>query len=406
MSQQIGMKDIFTRSKLTALLTLGLTEFVRGSLLFFILPIYIRGVLQFPPSVVGYAMAAHYALDTSLRGPSGWLTDRFGQRKVAVSALCMGWVGLLLIARFRFDWSIILGSALLGIGMAAIWPAVVSRVTGDLPPEANATAMSGVMMSWLLGVGSGTVAMSFTLGRNVQSGFITLLVIWLCATFLASLSLQPYRTEDHHRKRLGFRNIVSQIYSVRLLLPGIFVQTFIMGIVMPVFVLYTQYVLNVSGQTYSTLLVAGGATTVLLQLPVGRLVDRFGYKPFLMAGFGACAVLLVSLVRATSLPLLFLGIIGVGASYALILPSWNSILAKSINARQRAVMWGVFMTFEGLGMATGPLVGSWLWEQFRPSTPFFFAGLVLVVMMTFYGLVPIERGFVPQKQHESADGQG
>lgn len=403
MSQPAGMKDIFTPSKLAALLTLGLAEFVRGSLLFFILPIYIRGVLHFPASIVGYAMATHYALDTCLRGPSGWMTDRFGQRKVAVTAMCVGWFGLLLLARFQFDWSVILGSGLLGLGMAAIWPAVVSRMTSGLPAEANATAMSGVMMSWLLGVGSGTVAMSITLGRHVQSGFAALLLIWIVATATASLSLQAYRPEDHHRKRLGFHNILKQIRSVRMLLPGVFVQTFIMGIVMPVFVLYTQYDLNVSGQMYSALLVAGGATTVILQLPVARLVDRFGFKPFLMAGFGACAVLLSFLVHVHRLSLLFVGIIGVGASYALILPAWNSVLAKSINAQQRAVMWGVFMTFEGLGMAIGPLAGSWLWDEFEPSTPFLFAGLVLVFMMTFYGLMPIERRFASGQQ-ETADG--
>jgi MFS family permease len=404
-SQLVGMKHIFTPAKLAALLTLGLTEFVRGSLLFFILPIYIRGVLHFPASVVGYAMAAHYGLDTSLRGPSGWLTDRFGQRKVAVTALCVGWFGLILIARFKLDWSIVLGSALLGIGMAAIWPAVVSRMTGGLPTEANATAMSGVMMSWLLGVGSGTVAMSFTLGKHVQSGFIALLAIWLAATVAASFSLQPYSAEDHHRKRLGFQHVLRQIQSVQMLLPGVFVQTFIMGIVMPVFVLYTQYYLGVSGQMYSALLVAGGAATVVLQLPVGRLVDRFGFKPFLMTGFAACAVLLSFLVHVRHLGLLFVGMIGVGASYALILPSWNSILAKSIDVRQRAVMWGVFMTFEGLGMAIGPLVGSWLWERFEPSTPFLFAGLVLLSMMTLYGMLPIERHFTA-KQQEAPDGQG
>ena len=69
-------------------------------------------------------------------------------------------------------------------------------------------------------------------------------------------------------------------------------------------------------------------------------------------------------------------------------------------------MWGVFMTIEGLGMATGPLVGSWLWDRFQPSTPFFFAGFVLLVMMTFYGLAPIERGFDTANEQQIAGGQG
>lgn len=400
MQQQLALKEIFTWTKLGALLTLGLSEFVRGSLLFFILPIYIRGVLHFSAGVVGYAMAAHYALDTSLRGPSGWLADRFGGRKVAVAALTTGWFGLLLLTRFHTDWSVVSGCALLGIGMAAIWPCVVARMTGGLPAVANATAMSGVMMAWLLGVGCGTVVMSFVLGRHVQSGFMALLFIWLCGIVLAIISIPGYRPEDHHKKRLGLRNVLREVRSVRILLPGIFVQTFIMGILMPVFVLYTQYQLGLSGALYSSLLVTAGAATVVFQLPVGRLVDRFGFKPFLLVGFGACAVFLSFVVHAHRLWALFLGMGGVGASYAFILPSWNSVLAHSVTPQRRALMWGVFMTVEGLGMALGPLVGARLWQDFQPSTPFLFAGIVLIAMMFLYGFFPLERTFVTREQEE------
>lgn len=393
MAQSMAMRQIFTQAKLAALLNLGIAEFVRGSLLFFILPIYIRGILHFSAGVVGYAMAVHYGLDTSLRGPSGWFADRLGQRKVAVTALTIGWVGLFFLARLHTDWSVILGCGLLGVGMAAVWPCVVSRVTSELPPEANATVMGGVMIAWLLGVGSGTVTMSLTLGRHVQSGFIALVLIWLSGMVLSFFSMQGYRVEHHHRKRMGFHAIVRSVILVKLLIPGIFVQTFIMGILMPVFVLYTQYQLGLSGGTYSALLITGGAATVLLQLPVGRMVDKFGFRPFLLFGFGACGVLLMILSHARSEWELFTVIAGVGASYAFILPAWNSVLAHSVNELRRALMWGVFMTIEGLGMALGPLVGARLWQDFRPTTPFWVAGIILLLMMLFYGFIRVERAF-------------
>lgn len=394
MSRPTAMRTIFTRERVGALLTLGMAEFVRGSLLFFILPIYIRGVLGFSASIVGYAMAAHYAFDTSLRGPSGWLADRFGQRNVAISALGVGWLGLFILTRVHTDWTIVTGCALLGIGMAAIWPCVVSRVTSGLPQEGHATAMSGVMMSWLAGVGLGTVTMSFTLGKHVGSGFAALQLIWLGALALSTVSMLGYRSEDHHRKRLGFRTLVHEIRTVKVILPGIFIQTFVMGILMPVFVLYTQYQLGLTGRIYSALLITGGAAAVLLQLPIGRLVDRKGFKPFLLTGLGLCAVLLTFLVHVHQVWILFATIAGIGACYALILPSWNAVVAHSVRPKQKTLMWGVFMTVEGLGMAIGPLIGSRLWQAFHPSTPFFVAGLVLVLMMLFYGLVPVEHAFV------------
>ncbi|MCL6454406.1 MAG: MFS transporter [Alicyclobacillus sp.] len=393
MTQRGGMRQIFTRTKLLALVNLGLTEFVRGSLLFFILPIYIHGILHLPEGVVGYAMAAHYALDTCLRGPSGWLADRLGQRKVAVTALGIGWVGLWLLVRVHSDWAVILGCGLLGVGMAAIWPCVVARVTAGLPSAANATAMAGVMMAWLVGVGSGTVVMSVALGRRVVGGFAALLAVWLLCIAIAGVCLTGYRREDHEREHLGWRAFVRSISFIRLLVPGIFIQTFIMGILMPVFVLYTQYVIGLPAESYSLLLVTGGAVAVVLQLPVGRLVDRFSYKPFLLAGFGVCGLFLVWLGRVHTMPLLFAAIAGVGAGYALILPAWNSVLVHSIDAHRRTLMWGLFMTVEGLGMACGPLVGARLMQDFQPSTPFLVAGCVLFAMLLFYAYAPVERRF-------------
>jgi DHA1 family multidrug resistance protein-like MFS transporter len=405
-NQSAGIRHIFTGSRLLSLSILGLAEFVRGALLFFILPIYIHGDLGFSAAVVGYALGAHYTADTVLRSPSGWLTDRFGQRRVILLAQVFGWLGLWLIIDAKVSLTVITGCALLGVGMAAVWPAVISRVTGGLSSETYATAMGGVMMAWLSGAGAGAVSMSWILGNHVHSGFVVLLIVWLASMVMSIFSMQGYKANIHSNKhRLHLSHVLREVKGVRLLLPGMFVQTFAMGLLLPVFVLYTTTVLGLDGKTYSYLLIAGGAATVLLQIPMGRLVDRYGYKFFLLLGFAICATMIPVLIHLKTLWIIFIGVAGLGTGYAFILPAWNSVLAQSVSEKRRAVMWGIFMTVEGVGMALGPLVGGKLWTNFNPTTPFWAASIILVSMMIFYGIAPLEHLFHTRGAEDLAEGR-
>jgi len=400
--QATGMKEIFNGFRFLSLLILGLCEFVRGALLFFILPIYIRGALGLAPSVVGYALAAHYTVDTSLRGPSGWLTDRFGQRNVLFIALGFGWLGLWFVVRGHGPVPIIIGCALLGIGMATVWPAVIARITQGLNRDSHATAMGGVFAAWLVGAGSGMVTMAWLLGNNVRNGFASLLIVWVIAGILSLFAMSKLKIHRQGSNRLAIKSVVGEAKSLRLLFPGMFVQTFAMGLLLPVFVLYARYELGLSGQTYSYLLVLGGSATVLLQIPLGRLIDRLGYKLFLIPGLCLAALTIVALIHLHKLPHVAIAIVLIGVAYALILPSWNSVIANSVSERRRAAMWGVFMTIEGLGMALGPFLGGQLWTWFAPSTPFYLAAATLLANMVFYAFAPLQNLFRQRDANEEA----
>jgi MFS family permease len=68
----------------------------------------------------------------------------------------------------------------------------------------------------------------------------------------------------------------------------------------------------------------------------------------------------------------------------MILPSWNSVLDRSIPHDKRGAMWGMFMTIEGLGTATGPLFGGRLWDSFSPQAPFYLSAIVVGTMGLLY----------------------
>ncbi|WAH38342.1 MFS transporter [Alicyclobacillus dauci] len=397
---QSTAKTVFGLKRSLALLVLGLCEFVRGSLIFFIIPMYVHNVLGFSTAAIGYAMAAHYVFDTGLRSPAGWLVDRLGQRKVCLALLAVAGFGLWLVVSQQVFWLILVGCALLGVGMAAIWPAVIARATEGLEPDAYATAMGGVMMAWLLGAGLGAICMSWLFGVHVQRGFATLMVLWTCAYVLAMVVMSSWSARTGLRKRTHLLMVLREVNSVKVLFPGVFVQTFAIGVLLPVLVLYARNVLHLDSRMYSYLLLTGGAAAVLLQVPVGRLVDKYGYRAFLVAGFLMAAVSLPIIGGLHQVRGIFFAVVLFGAAYAFILPSWNAVVAQCITPQRRAVMFGVFMTVEGLGMAVGPVVGTEMWNAMGPSAPFDVASIILFIMSILYGMMRLDKLFI-KRNHQS-----
>ena len=133
---------------------------------------------------------------------------------------------------------------------------------------------------------------------------------------------------------------------------------------------------------------------MLLLIPMGRAIDRFGTRRPLTVGFVLAAVALFLLPEHRPfLEVLALGAL-LGASYAVILPAWNAFLAAAVPKERQGALWGIFMTVEGLGLAIGPALGGRLWESFGAIGPFWGAAFVFVAMGIFYGLDPISRRVV------------
>jgi MFS family permease len=181
------------------------------------------------------------------------------------------------------------------------------------------------------------------------------------------------------------------LWRIRALLPGMFVQTLSLGILVPVLVPFAKEELGLPQPQFGLLLVAGGAVTVALLLPMGRLADRYGFRPFLVIGFALAGISAHFVGRSADgmgvLPLVLL----LGASYATILPAWNGVMAGAVPEQVRATFMGLFMTVEGLGLALGPALGGAIWTLVGHRAPFDASSMVLVAMAAIYTFIPVER---------------
>jgi MFS family permease len=65
-----------------------------------------------------------------------------------------------------------------------------------------------------------------------------------------------------------------------------------------------------------------------------------------------------------------LGWVIAGIGVGLATPAYQSLISKAVPARLRGVAFGLFSTSLGLVSLPAPVIGSFLWENFSPQTPF------------------------------------
>lgn len=102
------------------------------------------------------------------------------------------------------------------------------------------------------------------------------------------------------------------------------------------------------------------ATTMLAKPLSGRLSDRFGRKPMILAGLLLCAATLPAIPTLTSLLLLSPVSALFGLGVAIVTPSTTALVADLVKAGRMGSAMGVFGTIWDSGEAAGPILAGFL----------------------------------------------
>ncbi|PJJ29099.1 MFS transporter [Lacrimispora celerecrescens] len=153
-------------------------------------PIYseIQGTVgQHSNTALGLIASCYFFGYTSLQIPSGFLVDRFGQKKVLIPGFLLFAIGAFSIAMSRSLNTIYIGSVCAGIGCGTYYGAAFSLTAEHVPPEkkgiATAIVNSGSALGLILGMtGSSFIVKTLHLPWQtmvtISGSLIVLLVIW------------------------------------------------------------------------------------------------------------------------------------------------------------------------------------------------------------------------------------
>lgn len=380
-----SMKSFVQPDMLLLILILFLVEFVRGAVLISFLPIYGEKELGLSLDVIGAAITASFLTDTLVKLAIGYLLDRLSVRAIVSAGLLCTLAGVGALQYADVPWLFIVASGLIGFGISPIWIVCLTKVREDN----RATQMGFLYTIWLVGLGVGPVVSNLLLDLDRDLAYWTLLGV---AAAASALSLFIAGGRSVHLDVVPFKRQLSilghRLREMKLLLPGMVLQTLAAGMLMPILPSFAVNDLGMTASQYTMLLTIGGGCTVLGLIPMGKLSDKLGKKWFLIVGFLLFGAIMLALTGRPPVALALFWALVLGLSYAAVLPAWNALLAAYVPSGQQGLGWGVFSTVEGIGGMIGPYIGGVLAIGFSQSSVVGLTGILFICISAFYVFFP------------------
>jgi len=397
-----------TDSRVLTLALARMADALGNSFLIIVLPLYIAsgevtlsgiagteilGFVLREETLIGLVLSLFGLLNSFGQPFTGRLSDRTGRRRVFVlTGLVLFGVGSAAYPFFTSYWSILAARAFQGLGAAFTIPATIALVNDYAASDSERGGNFGVFNTFrLIGFGFGPIiagvvitgglgaegVVSYTVGGLSVSGFNAAFAVAVAGAAL-SFVLVALLIEDPP----AADDAASKNVSVAVLDPDgngldpvfvLGVGTFLMATTIALFATLEGPIrtrLDESTFMFSVQFAAVVIANIMLQVPVGRASDRFGRRPFVVAGFAV----LVPSVYAQGIvldPWLMLGARFVqGIAVALVFAPSLALAGDLAGDRGSGTTLSVLTMAFGLGVAVGPLASGVLYNLGGFSTPF------------------------------------
>jgi MFS family permease len=321
----------------------------------------------------------------------GFAADAIGKKKVVIlsfTVLAIG-CGLFVIAPNLYG--LYLANFVMFFASGFSSPAI-SALVADCSEQCSRGMAFGVFN--LSGIASG-VAAPLLAGYiaqfvNLYMPFMLAVLVSVAGLFVAYLlrgkSVDKKDKKSHAVRTtstsasLGLKRVII-IFSVTNILNGL-----LNGFINPVLNGMLLFKLAAAPAEYGLVIsLSSSLVTGLVQVPGGRLADRFGRKPLVLFGF--LGVPLAALLGFSNSLLDFSLIMGgISAVGNISSPAISAWLMDLVPEHRRASVSGITQTLSGVGLTIGPSMGSYVWNATQPDavTPCGIAAVIFAAAFPFY----------------------
>jgi MFS family permease len=383
-----------------------LGDAIGNSILFIILPLYVARLpspaFPVPESVrVGVLIALYGIVNAVLQPFMGALSDRFGRRKPLIQGglilMGIGTFGFSLASHFT---DLLILRSLQGLGVALTIPAALALMATATTRQTRGGSMGFYTAMRMVGFAIGPL-----LGGLLLDNYGFNLSFYVGAAFIiAGVLMVQFWVNDPPVRTRGEKPGPFRIIDRDLLSAGILGGAFATFVMASDFSMISALETQINTRLNQTAFAFGVAFSALIisrlvfQIPLGRLSDRIGRKPLIIAG-------LILMAPAT----LFLGLVGTTfqftgvrvaqglASAAIAAPAFALGADLSSSGGEGRQMSIITMGF-GLGIALGPLLAGVLAVS-DFVLPFIVGGiLALLGAWVIFRYVPETVNFQPEPE--------
>jgi MFS family permease len=356
-------------------------------ILFIIIPLYVAKLpapwFPLPETVRAGLLISLYGLVNALSQPfAGAMVDRMNRRKVFIQGglVLMGASTFAYIFAGRFT-DILVLRILQGIGLALTVTASMAIMAISTDKKTRGGSMGVFSTSRMLGLSAGPL-----LGGYLYDdfGFDAAFYAGTAFVILGIILVQIWIKEVRTPVKVSDKRPAFKVIDRNLLAPGIigagisiFVMAAAFSMVTPLEEQFNAR-LHESAFSFGVAFSAVMFSRLLFQIPVGRLSDRLGQKPLILAGLLLMAPVTALLGEAgTTMQLIGLRTIqGIGSA-GIAAPAMALAADLSTSGGEGRQMSITTMGF-GLGISAGPLLAGIL-AVFSFRLPFIIVGIVLLI---------------------------
>jgi len=333
---------------------------------------------------------------TLIQAVSGWFSDRLGRKPLIAlgSLVCLLAVSFYILAAIIGHWWLLLpGSILLGAGLASR-PVESSLTAESVDFSRRGIAFSILMASWITpGIFAPALGGFIADRRGFTPVFLVcvgleslrlLFILWLLVETLSKASAV-----------VSLRELKGVLLSMVVLPRELRSFYWVVAIDSFVWGLGNDLLFGMLSQTYGFTTFQLGVMSslrslvwALSQLPIGKLVDRYGCKPFLVLSGVIAVIVVVGRLFSISFPSFAILHACFGLSAATWVPVQQALLANSVPAKQLGEAMGRLFTLRGLIAFPAPYLGGLLYDHFGFQAPILanLIGAVIVLVVILFGV--------------------
>lgn len=354
------------------------------------IPKYLEALGASTP-VIGLFGTAEDFFDALYQYPGGWLADHLGRRRSFLAFIAFAAAGYL-IYLFSPAWPFIF----VGLAFVMAWQSMASpgifAVIGDsLPKERRAMGftLQSIMKRVpivIAPVAGGAMIGWFGILRGVHIGLVITLFLAAATTVLVlgiNIQAKAATIMDIGGVWRSFHGALK-----RLLISDVIIRM-CEGMTGVLTILYVTNVQHFSVARYGALVAIQMITSIVVYIPAGKIADRIGRKPFVIATFLSFALFPLAVMSASSSGSLVVAFV-IGGLREIGEPARKAMIVDLARPSLRARVVGLYYLIRSLSITPAAAIGGLLWK-IMPQVPFATACVIGLVGTLVFALTVEER---------------